>query len=139
MQIQVSLFELVNQFKHAMREGFRQFELPINPMHFRVLQLLAQNQTLTPLQIAEYLQRDKGQITRLLKELVAMELLIKRDNPEDKRSQLLALSSQAIELLAPLKDVEKQVVARMTKNLSDQQLTLFTQLTQVMSENLKGN
>lgn len=51
-------------------------------------------------------QRDKAQVTRLLKDLTARGLLEKRENPEDRRSSLLSLSAEGEACYCKLAAVE---------------------------------
>lgn len=53
---------------------------------------------------------DKGQITRLVKELVSKGLVDKVANPNDKRSQFLTLSEQGEECFKRLQDFDFMIL-----------------------------
>ena len=82
------------------------------------------------------MQRDKAQITRVLKELLNDGLIEKRPNPKDGRSQLLIPTERGAAVLTELIQAEQNTADVMTRSLGQQELEQFAELAARMVENL---
>lgn len=132
-----TIYSLMYVFKVRLRHVIREHTKDINGMHVRTLRLIEQQQPCTALDISVGLNRDKGQITRLIKELIAHGWIIKTPNPHDKRSQLLALTDQGESLMTLIAQEEKIIIKTMTNGLSEDQLNTFKQTANQLINNLK--
>ncbi|MGR5065007.1 MarR family winged helix-turn-helix transcriptional regulator [Photobacterium sp. DNB22_13_2] len=131
-----SVFHLVHMLKRHMHEHIEQLDLSITPMHMRVLKIIKKKQICTAVDIAQFLNRDKAQVTRLLNELIKQSLIEKVPNPEDKRSQRLLVTSEGSKILANLAIIDGQMNEKMMKGISNEELKEFERITGVMTENL---
>ncbi|MDO6452152.1 MarR family transcriptional regulator [Neptunomonas phycophila] len=132
-----TIYSLMYVFKVRLRHVIREHTKDINGMHVRTLRLIEQQQPCTALDVSVGLNRDKGQITRLIKELIANGWIIKTPNPHDKRSQLLALTDQGESLMTLIAQEEKLIIKTMTNGLSEDQLNTFKQTANQLINNLK--
>ncbi|MBT3146214.1 MarR family transcriptional regulator [Neptunomonas sp. CHC150] len=132
-----TIYSLMYVFKVRLRHVIREHTKDINGMHVRTLRLIEQQQPCTALDVSVGLNRDKGQITRLIKELIANGWIIKTPNPHDKRSQLLALTDQGKSLMTLIAQEEKLIIKTMTNGLSEDQLNTFKQTANQLINNLK--
>ncbi|MDO6466705.1 MarR family transcriptional regulator [Neptunomonas phycophila] len=132
-----TIYSLMYVFKVRLRHVIREHTKDINGMHVRTLRLIEQQQPCTALDVSVGLNRDKGQITRLIKELIAHGWIIKTPNPHDKRSQLLALTDQGKSLMTLIAQEEKLIIKTMTNGLSEDQLNTFKQTANQLINNLK--
>ncbi|MGB2220927.1 MarR family winged helix-turn-helix transcriptional regulator [Neptunomonas phycophila] len=132
-----TIYSLMYVFKVRLRHVIREHTKDINGMHVRTLRLIEQQQPCTALDVSVGLNRDKGQITRLIKELIANGWIIKTPNPHDKRSQLLALTDQGESLMTLIAQEEKIIIKTMTNGLSEDQLNTFKQTANQLINNLK--
>ena len=132
-----SLFQLVHMLKRHMHEHIEQLNLNITPMHLRVLKIINKKQSCTAIDIAQFLNRDKAQVTRLLNELIKQTLIEKVPNPEDKRSQRLLVTSDGLEILAQLATIDTKMNERMMKGISQKELEEFERITGLMTNNLQ--
>ena len=83
----MSLFGSVKKaLRHEMQDGA---EPAVAPMLLRMLQLCQRHPGITQQGLAQQTGRDKGQVARLVKELLDLGLLAKADHPEDRRSHRL--------------------------------------------------
>ncbi|WEM40889.1 MarR family transcriptional regulator [Photobacterium sp. DA100] len=130
------VFHLVHMIKRHMHEQIEQLDLNISPMHMRVLKIINKQQTCTAVDIAQLLNRDKAQVTRLLNELIKQTLIEKVPNPEDKRSQRLLVTSEGMEVLAHLTTIDGNMNNKMMKGISREELKEFERITGLMTENL---
>ncbi|WP_193164433.1 MarR family winged helix-turn-helix transcriptional regulator [Microbulbifer hainanensis] len=137
--ISEALHRLMHAYKSAMRQAVadRQIDLPIT--HIRALKGVCSNPECTAHSIAKRMQRDKAQITRVLNDLLKEELIEKRDNPADRRSQLLYPTPKGRDIMRELRSMEQETAADMTRNLSQEEIDAFVRIAAAMAENLTGD
>ena len=136
MELSEALFSLVHAVRNNMRREIKQLEIDLSPMHLKSLKVISMIDECTGQKLADFMGRDKAQINRLIKELVSQELITKKDNKKDKRSQLLTLSIKGNERIVLFKAAEKRVFDKMANNIQPEQLKDFIQLTQIFKRNL---
>ncbi|MEY1661182.1 MarR family winged helix-turn-helix transcriptional regulator [Isoalcanivorax beigongshangi] len=90
----------------------------------------------TPHALAQALDRDKAQITRLLNELGSAGLVGRHPHPDDGRRQLLTITAEGLALLKRLQQLEQQTMARMSAGLSDEDVAHFIRMADTMTANL---
>ncbi|WP_432698209.1 MarR family winged helix-turn-helix transcriptional regulator [Marinobacterium sp. YM272] len=129
-----ALHRLMHAYRRQLRETIQSegVELPIT--HIRVLKGVCRNAGSTAHSIATNMQRDKAQITRVLNELVSKGFVVRVSNPRDRRSQVLEPTAQGTALLDTLENLEKQVTAQMTHTLSEDEITTFVRVANLMTE-----
>lgn len=131
-----SLFQLVHSLKRNMQQQIEALELDIAPMHVRVLKIINNKPQCTAVDIANLLDRDKAQVTRLLNTLLEQTLITKQPNPEDKRSQCLRLTDDGQAIMAKLANIDAVIFEKMKAGLSSQDLDTFQRLARLMTANL---
>lgn len=87
-----ALMTLFGGIKRAMRHGLGA-DAAVPPMLLRVLQLCERQAGITQQGLARLTGRDKGQVARMVKELLALGLLQREDHPDDRRSHCLRLTA----------------------------------------------
>jgi MarR family transcriptional regulator, temperature-dependent positive regulator of motility len=76
----------------------------ITPRQFGVLMALYQQGPLTPSALAERISCDRNTLSEMLKRMIERKLVVKKMNPEDRRSfqvQITAKGSQALLAVVP--------------------------------------
>lgn len=131
-----NLFHLVHVLKRQLHEQIEQLELPIAPMHVRVIKIISKQSPCTAMDVVNFLNRDKAQVTRLIKTLIEEGFIEKRPNPEDKRSQCLLTTEKGNEVLAKIKAVDAEIFQKMTLNVSEKELEAFQLVAGKLAENL---
>ncbi|MFD1216541.1 MULTISPECIES: MarR family winged helix-turn-helix transcriptional regulator [Microbulbifer] len=131
-----NLHRLMHVYRSRLRAevSVRDLGLPIT--HIRALKGICSNPESTAHSIAQRMQRDKAQITRVLKELLNDGLIEKQPNPKDGRSQLLFPTAKGSAVLTEVLKAEQHTADVMTRSLSSKELERFTELTARMVENL---
>lgn len=129
-------FHLAHAIKQQLGHQLEIQQLGIAPMHVRVLKIIHQRKSCTSIDIANLFKRDKAQITRLIKGLLDQGLVCKQSNPEDKRSQLLVLSSQGVALQENLLSISKKMENQMTQGIDEKDLNTFIKVAQKITKNL---
>lgn len=131
-----SMFKLVHSLKRSMQEQIEGLELDVVPMQVRVLKIIANKPQCTAIDIANVLDRDKAQVTRLLNSLIKQELIAKAPNPEDKRSQCLLLTEGGQQVMSKVSGIDKVMFNKMSKGLSEEELDVFQRVISKITANL---
>jgi DNA-binding MarR family transcriptional regulator len=135
-----SLSDPLHRLTHAYTSRLREIileqgiSLPIT--HIRALKAICGNQHSTAQSIAARMRRDKAQITRVLKELFDGELIVKEDNPDDRRSQLLKPTAEGRKIVRKVKTLEARVMGQMTQKLKLDEVKQFILLANKMAAGL---
>ncbi|GMM88541.1 MarR family winged helix-turn-helix transcriptional regulator [Vibrio fortis] len=133
-----SLFKLVHAVKRNVHEKIEALDLDIAPMHVRVLKIITKKPQCTAVDIANFLDRDKAQVTRLLSALIKQELIVKEPNPEDKRSQCLAITEGGKAIVDQLTEVDSEMFEKMKIGIDSDELATFERVAKAMSQNLNS-
>lgn len=135
--IRNTLWQLAFQFKVSTRQTIREHGLRLNGMHVRMLHLIRTQPACAANRLAAITGRDKAQITRVIKELEAMDLIIRSPHPSDKRSRILALSEQGQQLMSKTLEAEQAVERQLLQGMSPDDITTFLDLAHRMLDNLR--
>lgn len=128
------LLKLIYGFKKNLKYHYDLSGTQLAPMHLRAIQKISEIEQCTSQNVADAMKRDKSQVTRLVVELIDRELLVKTQNPNDKRSQFLSLTSQGEAELAHLIKAESDAMEALTRNLNDEEVTSLVSLINKMVE-----
>ena len=131
------LQQLTHAYKSYMRRAIQDAGIGIPITHVRALKGIASRNECTALALATRMRRDKAQITRVLNDLLAAGLIVKHDNPADRRSHLLELSTAGQALMTQIRTFEAAAAERMTSGLSANQVEAFIHVANHMTEQLK--
>jgi DNA-binding MarR family transcriptional regulator len=132
-----TLFVLMQNYRVTIREAINASELDLNAMHVRCLHIIATTSNCTANDIVTKTQRDKAQIARLVKELIALNLINKCASEQDKRCFILSFTSQGTALFDKLLNAEQCVNEQMCKNLNPQQINDFLDTAKKMIKNMQ--
>lgn len=131
------LWQLAFQFKVSSKRAVRDYDLPLNGMHIRLLQMIRRQPDCTAQRIAAVTGRDKAQITRVIKELESMALITRTPDPADRRAQLLSLNEKGQGLMARIQDAEDEVKKTLLKGINKKDQNTFIEIGNRMLDNLR--
>lgn len=137
MKMPDSFLALTFTFKSLVLKAIREEGMEVAPMEIKSLHLINRLESCTAAVMSEQMDRDKGQIARLIKEMINKGLIEKTPNPNDTRSQLIQLTEQGRSLLDRMLAIESKMMERMLVGLSQKQVDTFNQVAVTMTENLK--
>ena len=135
-EIQGMFIHIINGLKHEMRVAIEQHGFQLSTLHFMIMKSIHQLVECTPHALSETCQRDKGQVTRILNDMIKADLVSKTPNPHDKRSQLIALTRKGEEQLAALELADQKTINNMCNGLSRDEVVNFIKVGQQMMTNL---
>ncbi len=97
-----------------------------------ILNELRHNPNVTATSINEVLQIDEGYLSRVIKKLINLSLITKKQSTEDKRKYYLNLTNKGIEEHQILDDLSSKSVREQIENLNKpQQLELADLMTSI--------
>ncbi|MDN5898252.1 MarR family winged helix-turn-helix transcriptional regulator [Psychrobacter sp.] len=134
-----TLHQLMHTYINLLHQGIKRQELELTVTQIRTLKVVCYNPHSTAKSIADYIERDKAQITRALNDLLAADLIIKTDNPQDGRSQLLELTAKGKEVMIKLDAAEVWTKNQLTQDLTTVELALFFRVSRAMIDNVKDS
>ena len=133
------LHQLMYAYKHLLLKGIDAHDIDLPVTHIRILKGVHYHSQhpnqCTANAIAEFMQRDKAQITRALNALMDSNLIMKTHNPLDGRSQLLKLTAEGAHIVAQIQAIDDQAVATLTQDLNAESLAIFLTVSRTMIRN----
>jgi DNA-binding MarR family transcriptional regulator len=127
----------MHAYKNLLREGIRDQKIELPVTHIRVLKGVCRSPESTAQSIAQLMQRDKAQITRALNDLIGAGLILKLDNPLDRRSHLLTPTPEGKKVMTRLDAVEDWAVKQLTRDLKADDLAFFLQVSNTMADSVE--
>ena len=134
-----TLHQLIYTYTNLLLEGVKRQDLDLSVTHIRTLKGVCQNPEVTAKSIAQRMQRDKAQVTRALNDLLVADLIVKKDNPLDGRSQLLQPTAKGKAVMAKLNAAEEWTREQLTQHLTEAELNAFLQVSKTMINNVKNS
>jgi len=131
-----NVFHLVHLLKRHLHGYIEKMDFGVAPMQVRVMKIINRRDVCTAVDIAQFLNRDKAQVTRLLKTLIDQGLVEKVPNPEDKRSQRLLISESGAAILDKITELDTRINALMAEGISEEELQVFQKVAGKMAQNL---
>ena len=136
MELSEALFNLMHAVRSNILHKIKMLDIELTPMHLKSLKVIANMEACTGQKLANFMGRDKAQVNRLIKELVNQQLVIKMENTQDKRSQLLVLSASGEEIMTAFAQAEKEVFEKMIGDIPAANLEGFIDIANRLKANL---
>lgn len=96
--------ELITQFRRVILENAHRLSPGMLPGAYKVFTTIVRREHITISALAETLMADKGQISRTVRELENLGLVVRTPDPTDGRSSILAPTAEGLERLAAARD-----------------------------------
>ncbi len=139
LNLPTSFIVLSYKYKSVALKALREAGLNIAPMHIRSLHTINSLDVCTANDLVELMDRDKGQIARLVKEMIEKGFVERVQNPDDKRSQFIEITAFGHETLKQMLAIEADIIKNMRASITNKQLQGFNELAFLMTDNLKSN
>jgi DNA-binding MarR family transcriptional regulator len=136
--LQTLFMNTISGLKTSMKNIMKERQLSLSPMYFMILKNIHDTQNCTANYLADVTEKDKGQITRLVQELINQSFVTKMPNPTDKRSQFLELTPRGVQCYQELASADQAVLKEMRENISDEELKHFLTIGEKMLSNLNA-
>ncbi|GIU30910.1 MarR family winged helix-turn-helix transcriptional regulator [Shewanella sp. MBTL60-007] len=130
------LMTLLQQYRQRIRADIDADDSQLNAMHVECLRIISHQQPCGANLIANMLDRDKSQISLLIKDMLAKGWLVRQDNPTDKRSKLLSLTSEGLQIVTKVSRADSELNELLLQGLTTQELDSFNLVLDKMIVNL---
>lgn len=137
-ELQTLFISTIGGLKTSMKNAMKKNGIPLSPLYFMVLKNIHETENCTANYLADITERDKGQITRLIQDVVNQQLVVKFPNPKDKRSQFLQLTEKGLSFYLQLAEADQAILKEMRTDVSDQELKVFLDIGTKMLSNLNA-
>ncbi|MDI4654041.1 MULTISPECIES: MarR family winged helix-turn-helix transcriptional regulator [Pseudoalteromonas] len=130
-----SLTNIAMQMSEQFSELYQQqFDLTVP--QWRIIANLAQYGERTAKELCDMAQMDKSTVSRAVKSLLTRNLIIAKENPEDKRANLLSLSVEGNRLHEQIVPLANEWQAGLVSDLDSQELKQFMNTLSKLSNHL---
>lgn len=124
--------------RKELSQRFRVQSYDISPEEWAVLLILWKKGGQSPGALADVTFRDRTTITRLIDGMVKKQLVVRREDPKDRRRSLVNLSKYGAELEQKLVPIAQAVIAEALIGVTPQDLETTTRILRQMTDNLVG-
>jgi DNA-binding MarR family transcriptional regulator len=135
-----SVFELVHAVMHLFRaeqyRAYRDGPYELTHMEGRLLGFLARNDGAKLAELVTYMERDKGQLAKLVKNLREQGLIAGQDDEKDRRSVRLTLTAKGREIHTSLRRQVNKLAEQSVQGMNASEKRRLVELLQRMRENL---
>ncbi|WP_407475318.1 MarR family winged helix-turn-helix transcriptional regulator [Elizabethkingia anophelis] len=131
------LKRISDRMSHDVRKLYKEIEIDIEPNWYLIFMLLQNRGEISIADIAESLGYSHPSVVVIVKKMSEKDYLHMQKDKDDKRKQLVSLSSKATEILPELELIWQSCESAILKLLSDD-LSIFSFLDDIDAE-LKAN
>ena len=125
-------------FKQFIYKSFLANGFDLTPEQFLVMDTLWDEGVLNQQQIADYIQKDKNSVTKLLNGLEKRGLVMRTATGIDRRSKNIVLTKQAEEIKDRVVEVALQAVNQICDNISSKEIATFISVLERMINNMSS-
>lgn len=110
--------------------------IDLTPEQFLLIDLLWNQGVMSQQEIADTMHKDKNSITKLVDALEKKNLVIRQQDPDDRRSNKLILTDEANALKKKAKEVGISTIDGALEGIPQEELEIFLKVLFKMSENM---
>lgn len=114
----------------------RMMEVPLTPEQFMLIDLLWNQGQMTQQQLADQMQKDKNSVTQLVDAIERKGFVVRKRNPEDRRSNTLVLTEKAENLKLDAKRKGIFILDKMLDGISEDELRAFLKTLRKLNDNM---
>lgn len=126
--LEAEFSELITHFRRLITENAHRVSPGMLPGAYKAFTTIARCEQLTASALAERMLMDKGQLSRTVRELEALELIERTPDPRDGRSSLLRLTPHGTERLAAARIPQEGMLMRTLQDWSISDIGNLTRL-----------
>lgn len=132
------LRKLMNLMQRARVQEFAHHDFNMMNGKGRLLSVLNKEEGLTQRQLGEFLDIRPSSVGELLRKLEANELVVRRNNSEDRRVMNVYLTDKGRDIVSNVATTQENVQANLFEEISDDQKENFAQVLEKMITSLES-
>lgn len=136
-EITVELHLTGCKLKQYIAVMLRQSDVPLTPEQFMLIDLLWNQGEMSQQQLADQLQKDKNSVTKLVDAIERKGFVIRKQNPNDRRSNTLVLTEKAEFLKDGAKETGISILENMLEGISEEELKSFLITLRKLNQNME--
>lgn len=136
-EITVELHLTGCKLKQYIAVMLRQSDVPLTPEQFMLIDLLWNQGEMSQQQLADQLQKDKNSVTKLVDAIERKGFVVRKQNPNDRRSNTLVLTEKAEFLKDGAKETGISILENMLEGISEEELKSFLITLRKLNQNME--
>ena len=114
----------------------RAMDVPLTPEQFMLIDLLWNQGPMSQQQLADQMEKDKNSVTKLVDAIELKGLVVREQNPEDRRSNTIVLTEKAEKIKNHSKEQGISILDRMLTGIEEQELNDFLTTLDKLTSNM---
>ncbi len=115
---------------------FRKNSIPLTPEQFMLIDFLWNEGNMSQLELVKLMQKDKNSVTKLIDAIEKKKLVVRKQNPNDRRSNIINLTDKANVLKPDAKRKGIAILDQMVEGISEEELKNFISTLHKLSNNM---
>lgn len=111
-------------------------DVPLTPEQFMLIDLLWNLGDMSQQQLADLMQKDKNSVTKLVDAIERKGFVVRKQNPDDRRSNTLVLTEKAQALKPGAKQKGISILDNIVEGISEEELRSFLSTLHKISDNM---
>ncbi|MBU0731170.1 MAG: MarR family transcriptional regulator [Proteobacteria bacterium] len=124
------------EMRNFAEKVLKPYDLTLEQLH--LLKNMPAESGLSQREICDAANKNPANMTRILDRLEAKELVIRRDNPDDRRASLVFITKQGSSLVSEVHTVFDSFSTRLLNGISDKDQTQVIRSLEKISKNLNA-
>lgn len=129
-----TIYSTSQAIRHHVDQLLKPFDITTEQLH--ILKNIEQQDGKTQREICTLAGKSPANITRILDRLEKKKLIVRRDNPEDRRSQLVWLTDNGHALASRLSDMFATLSHRIEKHIDENEIGIVIKVLGQIETNL---
>ena len=135
-EITVELHLTGCKLKQYIATMLRQHDVPLTPEQFMLIDLLWNQGEMSQQELADQMQKDKNSVTKLVDAIERKGFAVRRQNPDDRRSNTLVLTEKAETLKPGAKQKGISILDKMLEGITEDELRAFLITLRKLNNNM---
>lgn len=129
-----SIYRTSQAMRHHVDQMLKPFDITTEQLH--ILKHIEKHDGSTQKDICRTTEKSPANITRLLDRLEKKKFIVRRDNPEDRRSQLVSLTAEGRKLASRLSDMFTSLSHKIEKYIDKNEIGIVKKVLGQIEMNL---
>ena len=135
-EIAVELNHTGCRLKQCIAAKLRKAQVPLTPEQFMLIDLLWNHGAMSQQQLADLMKKDKNSVTQLVDAIERKGFVIRQQNADDRRSNILVLTEKAEMLKPGAKQKGISILDHMLDGISEDELHSFLATLRKLNNNM---
>lgn len=122
----------------VMSKAFQEKGVVISPEQFIILKIIDANDEIIQQDIADFLQKDKSAVMRMVSKLQGMKMLARIPNESDKRKYHVLITKQGLNEYEKANRIHTEVLSKLMSDIKQDEIRIMQNLLSKIQNSAKG-